>query len=106
VEWTKPLFRDHADRYQLMRTGQCVQTLQLGDVISLKGLRQLRPSGQSSSDLELAEILGGLNGSVQHHLIELISFGGGVDETRTTVWTFCGAEDRGLASLEGGRVVA
>jgi hypothetical protein len=43
---------------------------------------------------------------MQHHLIELISFGGGVDETRKRVWAFCGAEDRGLAPLEGGRVVA
>jgi hypothetical protein len=29
---------------------------------------------------------GGLNRSMQHHLIEMISFRGGVDETRKTVW--------------------
>jgi hypothetical protein len=55
---------------------------------------------------ELAENVGGLNWSMQHHLIEMISFRGGVDETRETVWAFCGAADRHLEPLEGWRVVA
>jgi hypothetical protein len=47
-----------------------------------------------------------LNWSMQHHLIEIFVFGGGVSEIRKTIWAFCGAEDGHLASLEGGRVVA
>jgi RNA-directed DNA polymerase len=31
---------------------------------------------------------------------------GGVDETRKTVWSFCGAEGGDMAPLEGGRVAA
>jgi hypothetical protein len=40
---------------------------------------------------------------MQHHLIEIFVFGGGVHETRKTVWAFSDAEDGHLASLEGGR---
>jgi hypothetical protein len=47
-----------------------------------------------------------LNRSMQHHLIEIIFFRGGVDEARKTVRALCGAEGRDMAPLEGGRVVA
>jgi hypothetical protein len=65
-----------------------------------------RESGYPEVDSELPEESCQLNRSMQHHLIEVISFRGGVDETRKTVWAFCGAEDRYMAPLEGGRVVA
>src|SRR5580658_4441223 len=47
-----------------------------------------------------------LNRWMQHHLTEIICFRGGVYENRKTVWSFFGTEDRDLAPLEGGRVVA
>jgi hypothetical protein len=46
-----------------------------------------------------------LNRWMQHHLTEIICFRGGVYESRKTVWSFFGPEDRDLAPLEGGRVV-
>jgi hypothetical protein len=47
-----------------------------------------------------------LNRWMQHHLTEVSCFGGGVYEKRKTVWSFFGTEDRDLAPLEGGGVVA
>ena len=60
------------------------------------------------AELTLAEARNNcqLNRSMQHHLIEVISFRGGVNETRKTVWASCGAEDLYMAPLEGGRIVA
>jgi hypothetical protein len=75
------------------------------DLPAKSAYRQLRAVGRPYEG-ELAENVGGLNWSMQHHLIEMISFRGGVDETRETVWAFCGAADRHLEPLEGWRVVA
>jgi hypothetical protein len=67
----------------------------------------LSPNNDDSEAIrEVPVMSGGLKRSMQHHLIEIISFRGGVDETRKTIWAFCGAEGRRMAPLEGGRVVA
>jgi hypothetical protein len=39
-----------------------------------------------------------LNRWMQHHLTEIICFRGGVYESRKTVWSFFGPEDRELAA--------
>jgi hypothetical protein len=57
-------------------------------------------------ETEVPEIRGGLNWSVQHHLIMNSFSKGGVYGTRKTGQAFRGAEDGHVAPLEGGRVVA
>jgi hypothetical protein len=69
----------------------CLQILEEGALV---------PTGQ------LTEKPCELNRWMQHHLTEIICFGGGVYEKRKTVWSFFGTEDRDLAPLEGGGVVA
>jgi len=48
---------------------------------------------------------GGFNGSMQHHLIDVL-FKDGVYERRETIETFSHAENRGLKPLEVRAVVA
>ena len=54
-----------------------------------------RSSSRATASLPASEVPGKsceFNRWMQHHLIEIICFRGGVHETRKTVWSFCSAE--------------